>query len=67
MCHAHVTPTADDTVRAAGRKWRLVIPPRTTVAATIARIRARRARQNVKTSAKSRALDAAFRRRIEEE
>ena len=65
MCRAEITTTADDTVRTGSRTWRLVIPPHTMVAATIARIRARRVRPNLKASAKTRALDAAFRRRVD--
>src|SRR5262249_17747312 len=66
VCRAEVTTTSDDSVRTGGRTWRLVIPPRTMVGATIARIRARRARPNLKASPKTRALDEAFRGKVEE-
>src|SRR5262245_30247072 len=68
MCRTEGTTTAEDTRGAGGRTWRRVVPPcgMVIVTTTIARIRARRARPNLKASAKTRALDEAFRRKAEE-
>ena len=65
MFRAEITTTADDTVQINGHTWRLVIPPRTMVTITVARIRARRARPNFKASSKTRVLDEALRQKAE--
>jgi hypothetical protein len=51
-----------------GRMWRRVVPPHDMllVATNGARIHARRMRPNLKPSPKTRVLDDAFRRRLEE-